>query len=316
MPKPRALMATVSVAAAVALLISGCGSGSSTPTAGDSTTSQVIPELYDRLPQQVRDSGVLTVATDPSYPPCDYTDDSGEIAGFNHDLLMAMAPRLGVKITQEAIAFDGLLPGVQSGRYTAAMECITDNAERQKTVQFVDYAYATLSLMATAANPKTITSNPLSVCGLHVGVQIGTEFVDNARMFSENCVAQGRPELEVTNFPTAGAQNTALQSGQIDFAVTDTATGAWQNKTSNNAFTIIPSPMLARTYVGIVVPRDADDTAQALLGALQAIIKDGTYDQIMSQWGLSDAALKEPGINLAATRPLELPTRCGACGQP
>lgn len=305
----RLATAGAALLATAALLLSGCGAD--TDTKKDS--SKVVAELNNLLPQKVRDAGYLTVATDPQYPPCDFTNESGEIDGFNHDILMAMAPRLGVEIRQPAIAFDGLFPGVKSGRFDAAMECITDNLERQKTVQFVDYAYATKSLITTSANKKNITENPLTACGLKAGVQTGTEFVDDAKLFSKNCEADGKAPLDVTNFPTAGDQNTALQSGRIDFAFTNTATGVWQAKASNNAFKIIPSPLLSRTYVGIVVDRAADDLAKALLGALEAIVADGTYAKIMADWDLNDIALDEPGINLATARPLAVPTTCGAC---
>ncbi|MFF3854278.1 ABC transporter substrate-binding protein [Micromonospora sp. NPDC002575] len=304
------MTATLSLLAATALLVSGCGAEAET----SKDDSQRVPGLNELLPQKVRDAGFLTVGTDPQYPPCDFTNDAGKIDGFNHDILMAMAPRLGIEIRQQAIAFDGLLPGVQSGRFDAAMECITDNAERQKTVQFVDYAYATKSVITTSENKQNITANPLTTCGLKAGVQTGTEFVEDAELFSKNCQSVGKGALQVTNFPTAGDQNTALQSGRIDFAFTNTATGVWQAKASNGQFKIVPSPLLSRTYVGIVVGLDADGTAKALLGALEAIIKDGTYDKIMSEWELKDIALTEPGINLATERPLELPKICGACG--
>ncbi|RJQ91289.1 ABC transporter substrate-binding protein [Amycolatopsis panacis] len=314
MPNSGALVATFSLVAATALLVSGCASGTTSPSADQTPSAQVIPGLHDQLPQQVRDSGVLMVATDPQYPPCDFTNDSGQIDGFNHDLLMAMAPRLGVKIQQEAISFDGLLPGVQSGRFTAAMECITDNVEREKTVKFIDYAYATKSVLTSSKNNKGITKNPLSVCGLRAGVQTGTEFVTDVELFTKNCKTAGRAPVQVTNFPSAGDQNTALQSGRIDFAVTNTATGAWQAKVSNKAFDVVPNPLLSRTYVGIVVAPDADSTAQALLGALNAMVKDGTYDKVMAKWDIKEDGLNEPGINLATTRPLTLPQPCGACG--
>lgn len=315
MPNHRAVTATLSLLVAAGLLFSGCGSdGSGSDDDNGQDSAQMIPELNEQLPQKVRDSGVLTVATDPQYPPCDFTNDDGAIDGFNRDILMAMAPRLGVEIRQEAIAFDGLLPGVQSGRFDGAMECITDNEERQKTVQFVDYAYATKSVITTSANEAGITENPLTTCGLNAGVQTGTEFVEDAELFSQNCEAEGEEPLNITNFPTAGDQNTALQSGRIDFAFTNTATGVWQAKQSGDAFEVISSPLLSRTYVGIVLAKDADDTAKAMLGALEAIIEDGTYDDIMSEWDLTDIALEEPGINLATERPLELPEACGSCG--
>lgn len=314
MPTSRVSRAALSFVASTALLLSGCASGGSSPGDDEMSSADVIPELHALLPQQVRDSGVLTVATDPQYPPCDFINDSGDIDGFNHDLLMAIAPRLGVKIEQQAISFDGLLPGVQSGRFTAAMECITDNAERQKTVKFVDYAYATKSILTTADNTKGIAENPLSICGLHAGVQTGTEFVSDVELFTRNCEAAGRAPVRVTHFPSAGDQNTALQSDRIDFALTNTSTGTWQARVSNNAFEVIANPLLSRTYVGIVVGLDADDTAEALLGALEAIIEDGTYAKVMQEWDVEADSLHEPGINLATARPLPLPEPCGACG--
>lgn len=309
----RRPLTALSLAAATVLLASGCAiQTAESPESGGNNL--VIAELNALLPEKVRDSGVLTVATDPQYPPCDFVNEDGEIDGFNHDILMGMAPYLGVEIEQEAISFDGLLPGVQSGRFDAAMECITDNLERQQVVQFVDYAYATKSIITTAENPNEIAENPLSVCGLHAGVQTGTEFVEDAERFSENCEQEGLAPVSITNFPSAGDQNTALQSGRIDFAFTNTATGVWQNKESGNAFAVVPSPLLSRTYVGIVVDLNADDLADALLGALEASIADGVYGKIMAEWGLEDIVLEEPGINLASVRPLELPELCGACG--
>ena len=48
---------------------------------------------------------------------------------------------LGVKINAVNTAFDGLIPGVQSGRYPTAMECISDSLDREKQVTFVDFVY-------------------------------------------------------------------------------------------------------------------------------------------------------------------------------
>jgi polar amino acid transport system substrate-binding protein len=312
----RRTLALVSLTMAAALVAVGCAAG--TPSDGGSSAPAddlVVPELQALLPQSVLDKGEILVGTDPSYPPCDFRNDAGEIDGYNNALLQAMAPRLGVKITMEGIAFDGLLPGVESGKFDAAMECITDNLERQEIVQFVDYSYSTKGIIKLTDSAADITTNPLSYCGLHAGVQTGTEFVTDVELFNENCAQAGEAAIETTNFPTTADQNTALQSGQIDFAVTSFATGAWQAAETDDLFEILGSPLLAKTYVGIVVNLDNDDLAKALEGALQAIIDDGTYEEVMSEWKLEELMLPEPGINLASSKPLEIPTPCGACGE-
>lgn len=67
---------------------------------------------------------------------------------------MVMEPHLGVEIEQESIQFDGLIPGVQSGRYDAAMECISDNEERREVVQFVNNAYGMNGLWFSRKIPR------------------------------------------------------------------------------------------------------------------------------------------------------------------
>lgn len=311
----RRTTALVSLTLVTALVAVGCAAGTPSDDPSESASELFDPALQELLPAEIVEKGEIVVGTDPSYPPCDFLNDAGEIDGYNNALLQAMAPRLGVDIRMEAIAFDGLLPGVESGRFDAAMECITDNEERQQIVQFVDYSYSTKGIIKLADSEAEITENPLTMCGLHAGVQTGTEFATDVELFNENCEISGEPSIETTNFPTAADQNTALQSGQIDFAVTSFATGAWQATETDGLFEILPSPLLAKTYVGIVVNLEADELAAAFEGALTAIMEDGTYEEVLSEWNLEALALPAAGINLATSDPLEKPEPCGACGQ-
>lgn len=289
--------------------LSACGAAEEEPANG----AEVDSELFSLLPEDVQESGVLVIGTDPGYPPCDMiNDETGEIDGYNHDILKAMEPYLGVEIQQEELQFDGLIPGVQSGRFHGAMECMSDNAERREVVQFVDNAYGGNGLMIMKSNPADVTENPLTMCGVKTGVQTATNFVDNAATFSENCEQEGLPPLEVTEFPSAADVSTALESGQIEATFTSLATARWQESQGRDV-TSFSSPLIPADYHGIVVGLEEDDLAQALLGALEAAIEDGTYQEVMEEWDIEELALLEPGINLGETRPLDEPELCGAC---
>lgn len=311
----RRTTAMVSLTMVAALVAVGCAAGTPSGEPSASSSGVVDPALHKLLPAAIRDKGEILVGTDPSYPPCDFRNDAGEIDGYNNAILQAIAPVLGVKITMQGIAFDGLLPGVESGRFNAAMECITDNAERRKIVQFVDYSYSTKGIIKLTKSKAKITENPLTMCGLHAGVQTGTEFVTDVELFNTNCEQSGKPSIKTTNFPTTADQNTALQSGQIDFAVTSFDTGALQAKQTDGLFEVLSSPLLAKTYVGIVVGLQDDDLAAAFEGALKAIVANGTYEKVMKKWNIEALMLPEPGINLGESKPLEVPTPCGACGK-
>ncbi|WBU37664.1 ABC transporter substrate-binding protein [Homoserinibacter sp. YIM 151385] len=302
--------AVTGIALVAALALSAC----STPEAPTDPAASGDPELFALLPEDIQDAGEMIVATDANYPPCDFVNEEGDIDGFNHDLLMAMAEKLGITITQESIAFDGLIPGVQGGKYPAAMECISDRLERQEQVTFIDNAYATSGVLTLADNPAGVSENPLSLCGVSVGIQTGTDYVADEALFSENCEQEGLEALDAIEFPSATEVTTALQSGRVEASFTNLATGAYQNLQTDGAVTVFPSPLMSKVYNGIIVAHESEDLAQALLGALEAIIADGTYEEIMAEWGLESQVLLEPGINLATERPIEEPTACGACG--
>ena len=147
--------ATVALLAG-AMLVGGCSTASTGAPEGSSSPSQAAPtatateptvsataanELNALLPQAVREKGVLILGTDAEYPPCEYYDESGEMVGFEPDLWNAIGEKLGVEVKPESISFDGLMPGVESGRFDAAMECIADRPEREEKYTFVDFYY-------------------------------------------------------------------------------------------------------------------------------------------------------------------------------
>lgn len=186
-----------------------------------------------------------------------------------------MGKVLGVEIKPVSIDFAGLIPGVKSGRYDMAMECISDSAEREQQVSFVNYAYATNEVYTLADN-KSITTDPLTLCGLKVGVQAGTDFEHAVTdILNPNCSKNGKAAIAVTRLHSADAVLLALYAGRIDF-------------------------VLNAAEIKKVAPRP-----QALLGALNVLWRNGEYELIMHKWDLQPVMLEQPGINLFSTRPMK-----------
>ena len=73
------------------------------------------------------------------YAPNEFKDSSGKIVGFDVDLMDAVATVLGLKPQYTEAAFDKIIPAIQAGTYNVGMSSFTDNKEREKTVDFVDY---------------------------------------------------------------------------------------------------------------------------------------------------------------------------------
>ena len=108
-----------------------------TPTELNAPVIEAIqpdPALKALLPKKIQDSGVISLATDAHYPPCEiFAEDNKTMIGYEPDTWNAIAKKLGVKIEPVSIAFDGLLPGVVSAATTSPWSAcpITPSAKRR-----------------------------------------------------------------------------------------------------------------------------------------------------------------------------------------
>jgi polar amino acid transport system substrate-binding protein len=254
----------------------------------------------DSLPQKYKDAGVIKLVTDAKYPPFQSVNDAGEIVGFEVDLWNAIAARLNLRVDVTSVSFDSLIPGVQSGRWDIAMEGITDNAERQKVVSFVDYGYTTSSAYVLEQNGAGI-NNPLDLCGLKGSAQSGTEWVGMiGKEIADACTTAGKQPPTVSEFGTSEATLLSLYSGRSDFVLTSAALAGEIQKAAPRPVKVIAMPILPRMPSGIAFRKDEADLGNALLLALKEVRASGDYDKIYERWTVSPMAMDhEPGINLA-----------------
>ncbi len=284
--------------AAVALLITGCSSSTASTPSASSTGAATASGVAGRT---------LTLATDANYPPCEYFEKgSTEMVGFEPDIWNAVAAKIGVTLKVENTDFDSLIPGVQSGRYNLAMECISDRAEREKQVTFLDFIYAEVSVVTTATYSGPINdTDPLSICGQTMGAQTGFDTLSIIKdQINPACKAAGKAEVKIQEYPSAAATYNALYSNRVDFVVQDTAAAAYLNKTAPVQLTIHHNDKLPKLYLGIIFNTADTDLQQAWKTGLERIIADGSYAEILKKWDISSLALTEPGINLATAKPI------------
>jgi polar amino acid transport system substrate-binding protein len=252
------------------------------------------------LPKSIQESGIIKLATDAHYPPCEsFAEDNVTMVGWEPDLWDALAKKLGVKVKPESINFDGLIPGVQSGRYDMAMECISDTLEREKQVTFVDLSISINGIFALEGSP--VTDDPLSLCGLKSGAQKGTTFVQSVTdLLSPLCVKNGKPPIAASEFASADATILALLSRRVDFLVNDASAAAYIKKQSSKPVKLFVPDVLPKLIGGPVVKKDNKELADALLAGTKALMDEGVYDRIMDKWDLAPLKLKTPGINLVS----------------
>jgi polar amino acid transport system substrate-binding protein len=275
---------------------SGDGSSSSAPasSAAAAPSSAAAAPVKDdalaaKVPQSVSSDGKIVFGTDASYPPNEYTGPDGtSIIGMDVDLGNAIAAKLGLTAEFQNSAFDGIIPGIQSGKFEAGISSFTINSERLQTVDMVSYFSAGTSLAVKKGNPDNIT--PDTLCGKTVGVQSGTVQVDDVTARSEKCTAAGQPAIQVTTLQAQTDVTLALNSNRIVAMLADSPVAAYAVTTTDGALEVVGDPYDTAPY-GIAVNKGQGDYPDAIRGAIQSLMEDGTYKTILDKYNVGAGAI-------------------------
>ncbi len=229
---------------------------------------------------EIQKSGKVIIGTEGEFPPFNYFDEKNNLVGFDIDIGNALAKKLGLKPEWKAQPFDTLLIALNQGRFDFVIASHTITPERAKAVDFTKPYYCTGNvIVAKPGGPKT----PEELKGKKVAVQVGTTYYD--------WVVENVPGVaEVKTFPTNPAALEALLSGRVDAWVTDQFTALEVIKKRGVKLQI--SDLLNKEEIGIAVAKGNQGLLTALNNALDAILKDGTYEQISMKWFGKDIRCK------------------------
>ena len=182
------------------------------------------------LPEAMTTKGVLTIASDPTYPPFEYYDtDNTTIIGWDADLGDALAQVLGLKAEHIPATFDTILPGLTSNKYDLGMSSFSVTDERKKVVDFVEYLSGGTGLAVLPGNPGALSMVSDTLCGKKVAAQKGSiQGLEILPALSAECTAAGGAGIDIQLFPTQSDANLALTSGRVDGVMADSISLAYQ----------------------------------------------------------------------------------------
>jgi polar amino acid transport system substrate-binding protein len=283
--RPHVVLAS---AAAAALVLAACGSSGGGNGAGGNSPSK-NSSIAKLVPASVAKKGALTIAMDATYPPDESVASDGHtIIGFDADLGTALAGVLGLKAKLQNVTFDNIIPGLQDGKYDVGLSSFTDTKEREKVVDFVDYFKAGEAFYVKAGSGKKFNGLS-SLCGAKVSVENGTTEQTDAQTQKKKC------NLSVLSFSDQSQANLAVSSGRADVGFADSQVVGYIVKQSNGQFQVTGQAFAVAPY-GIALPK-GNGMAKAIQAALQQLIKDGTYQQLLKKWGVESGGISKPVIN-------------------
>ncbi|MBU9766609.1 transporter substrate-binding domain-containing protein [Mycobacterium sp. TNTM28] len=251
-----------------------------------------VDDVAATVPAEVRESGRLVIGVNVPYAPNEFKNSSGEIVGFDVDLMKAVARTMGLAPEFRETGFDAILPSVADGSFNVGMSSITDTAEREERADFVTYFQAgTMWARRTGSS-----ADPGSACGLRVGVAHGT-IQDTAEIpaKSDACVAAGLPPVEEVVRTHQDEVTAALVAGEIDAMTADSPVAGFAIKLSGGALEPAGEVFDAAPY-GWPVAKGSG-LAESLRLALEHVMDSGEYRTIATMWGVEKGMINQPVIN-------------------
>ncbi|GAA1137102.1 ABC transporter substrate-binding protein [Ornithinicoccus hortensis] len=292
--------------AALGLVLASCGSDEGDPGdagggdssageegAGGGTTVEADEELAAMVPEDIAEAGVLRVGTDASYAPNEFFDEDGStIVGFDVDLFDAVAAKLGLETQWENSSFDTIIVGVSSDKYDVGVSSFTINEDRKTQVNMISYYNAGTQWAVATGNPDGV--DPDDACGLIVAVQTGTvQEEDDLPVRQEAC---GDNPFTVQSYEGQDEATSALVTGKAQAMLADSPIIGYAVSQTNGQIEAVGEVYDAAPY-GYVAPLEDTDLADALAAALTSLEEDGTYGEILAEWGVEDGAIDDFAVN-------------------
>lgn len=230
----------------------------------------------------------LRIGTSADYPPWEYVNAANEIIGFDRDFGDELCKRIGAECTWVNQAYDGLLPGLQVGKFHAVISGISINEERAKMVDFtIAYADAPSAFAGPIASELTpeLSKEQLveGLSGKTIGVQTGTTF--------EQVLRAHMPDVTVRTYDRPEQIVDDIRAERIDAGLMELA--AWQpffSGEGKDELKFFGPQLTGADYPefgqgqGIALKKGNAELQERMDDAIASMLKDGTLATISTKW--------------------------------
>lgn len=223
----------------------------------------------------------IRIATEGAYPPFNFTQPDGKVAGLEVDLANALCERMKRPCTVVAQEWDGIIPGLLAKKYDAIMATMNITPERAKAIGF-SIPYMVVPAYFVAPAKSTIDGSPASLRGKTIGAQVSTTHSRYVEKHLGN-------DATLKTYDTASNLLADLKAGRLDAAITTGATASdWVKGDGGKSVKLVGQPVIDADVFGpgIGVGLRKEDTAlkQSFDEAIRAVVQDGTLARIAARY--------------------------------
>jgi polar amino acid transport system substrate-binding protein len=229
------------------------------------------------------EQGALSVGSDLTYPPFVYMDE-GKPAGFDVDVMKAIAERMELEPKFIDTRFAALITGIRAGHFDIIASALYVTEERQRVLSFLPYTKAGSSILVLSSQ-ETKPASIADLCGQSVSSIRGASWTPKLAEFATaEC---GGKTIEVREFDTDAQATQAMRAGAVSAQFLDNVVAAEVVGRQGGEFEVASSEVLFPVLVGLAVQPDKTELFASVARAFGEIRADGTFEKLREQYGMA-----------------------------
>lgn len=213
----------------------------------------------------------LYVGTNAEFEPFEYRE-GGNIVGFDIELVGEIAKLINAEIEIEDMAFDGLLPALQTKKIDLIIAGMTATEERKKFVNFSESYYKSQQAIVVNKDENGI-NNFDNLIGKEVGVVLG---------YTGDIIVSEMANVKVQRYNATSEAIMALKSKKVQAVVLDYEP-AKNYSAQNPELKLIETDSQSEEYA-IAIRKEDTQLLNDINKALATLKENGTYDALLNKY--------------------------------
>lgn len=225
----------------------------------------------------LQEKGEMVLGLDASFPPMGFTDDAGEIIGYDIDLAAAVCERLGLALRCQPIDWDAKEMELNSGAIDCIWNGMSITPERQENMSLsLPYLKNEQVLVVRAGSGyKTLAD----LAGKNLGLQAGSS-ADDALTAAADFKATLKAVMPYEDNTVALLD---LGNGGVDAVLVDSVVAEYYIAAMGVDYVILDEALAGEEY-GIGFRKGDAALTAAVNEALLAMAQDGSLEEITVKW--------------------------------
>ncbi len=248
-----------------------------------SSDNDAASSKEDNSLEYILNNDKFILGLDDAFPPMGFTDDNGDIIGFDIDLAKAVCDKLGVELVLQPIEWDAKEQELNTKNIDCIWNGLSVTPERKENMT-MSQSYMTNNISLVVLNSSAVTSNA-DMAGKKLAVQSGSSAEETLNS-EEN--TEFKDSLgQVNPFGDYVTALMDLETGNSDAVLMDSVVSNYMITESGKDYKVLSETLLADEYA-IGFRKGEDELCDAVENALKELKAEGTIAEISTKWFGSD----------------------------